>query len=134
MEHHGRAGDLEHADTARGDEHERVETPQQQAQPAATERARASLLQVLNARGTAPPVEVPLAYLSECTSNFDWAERGLGEGAFGRVVEAQDKETQAHLAVKQIKTNFKSWDDCVNLRELKALKALRHKRIVRCVE
>jgi serine/threonine protein kinase len=60
--------------------------------------------------------------------------RVLGEGAFGRVVEAQDKETQAHLAVKQIKTNFKSWDDCVNLRELKALKALRHKRIVRCVE
>ena len=59
--------------------------------------------------------------------------RVLGEGAFGKVVEAIDQSSQAHVAVKQIKTCFKSWDECVNLRELKALKALRHKRIVRCV-
>ena len=57
--------------------------------------------------------------------------RVLGEGAFGRVVEAIDKESQAHVAVKQIKANFRSWDECVKLRELKALKHLRHKRIVR---
>ena len=44
---------------------------------------------------------------------------------------AKRKEGSGEVAVKQIKTCFKSWDECVKLRELKALKHLRHKRIVR---
>jgi len=61
--------------------------------------------------------------------------RVLGEGAFGKVLEARNQqEGNERVAVKQIKSNFKDWTDCVKLRELKALKALRHARIVRLRE
>lgn len=59
----------------------------------------------------------------------------LGEGAFGRVVEALDaSEGNTRVAIKQIKKDFKSWEECVKLRELRALKGLRHPRIVRLRE
>jgi serine/threonine protein kinase len=61
--------------------------------------------------------------------------RLLGEGAFGKVLEARNQaEGGTRVAIKQIKANFKSWDECKNLRELKALKGLRHPRIVRLRE
>lgn len=61
--------------------------------------------------------------------------RVLGEGAFGKVLEARNQiESGARVAIKQIKANFKSWDECKNLRELKALKNLRHVHIVRLRE
>ena len=61
--------------------------------------------------------------------------RVLGEGAFGKVLEAENREEGGvHVAVKQIKANFKDWSECIKLRELKALKGLRHPRIVRLRE
>ena len=49
----------------------------------------------------------------------------LGEGAFGKVVKAQNKKTQDVVAIKQIKTDFKTWEECLQLRELKSLKKLK---------
>jgi serine/threonine protein kinase len=51
------------------------------------------------------------------------------------VLEARNQiESGARVAIKQIKANFKSWDECKSLRELKALKNLRHQHIVRLRE
>ena len=35
--------------------------------------------------------------------------RVLGEGAFGKVLEATNYQNNDRVAVKQIKSNFKSW-------------------------
>ena len=109
------------------------------AAAASMERARASLLQVLNARGAAPPVEVPLAYLTECTAAFDWTERGLGEGAFGRVFRGVDPVSGARFAVKKLKDELvRPGADAAALaamhraaaREVQVLSRFRHPHIV----
>jgi serine/threonine protein kinase len=55
----------------------------------------------------------------------------LGTGAFGDVFKMQHKQTGEVVAVKQIKKSFKTWDECVQLRELASLKKLKkHPNIV----
>lgn len=48
----------------------------------------------------------------------------LGEGAFGMVMLAFNKQegNGIKLAIKMIKQNYRSWEECVKLRELRALK------------
>ncbi|KAK9120873.1 hypothetical protein Syun_018490 [Stephania yunnanensis] len=56
----------------------------------------------------------------------------LGEGSFGRVWKAVDKQTGDVLAIKELK-KFKccSWKKCLILREVKALRGLDHPNIVK---
>ena len=78
--------------------------------------------------------------------------RILGEGAFGEVFEACSKATGNQtctdggmrrasspvllfegdvVAIKHIKKSFRSWDECVHLRELQSLKRIKkHVKIV----
>lgn len=58
----------------------------------------------------------------------------LGEGTFGAVKKVRDKESGDFLAMKCFKQRFKSWDACLELRELRALKKLVHPNIVRLRE
>lgn len=48
----------------------------------------------------------------------------LGDGTYGRVYKARDKKTSEVVAIKQLKTKFSSFDDCLRLRELQSLRAL----------
>ena len=48
----------------------------------------------------------------------------LGEGAYGVVVKCINTQTQEHVAIKKIKGKYASWDACVNMPEVQALKKL----------
>mmetsp|Transcript_80050 Transcript_80050/g.183390 ORF Transcript_80050/g.183390 Transcript_80050/m.183390 type:complete len:780 (+) Transcript_80050:21-2360(+) len=54
----------------------------------------------------------------------------LGEGAFGEVVKASHKSSGQVVAIKQIKKVFRSWDECLKLKELASLRKLKHDNIV----
>jgi len=54
----------------------------------------------------------------------------IGTGAFGDVQKAVHKESKQVVAVKIIKEKFFSWDECMNLREVKSLRKLHHENIV----
>ena len=53
-------------------------------------------------------------------------EQTLGEGAFGAVYKAKNKQTNETVAIKYIKKKFRSWDECMQLKELTSLKKLKN--------
>lgn len=54
----------------------------------------------------------------------------LDQGAFGYVYKARDVQTSEIVAVKQFKQNFYKFKDCLELREVRFLKDLKHPNIV----
>lgn len=58
----------------------------------------------------------------------------LEEGSFGMVMKARAKDTGDLVAIKRIKKKFYSWDECVNLREVKSLRKMNHANIVKLKE
>lgn len=66
-------------------------------------------------------------------ARFEWLKQ-LGDGTFGSVHLFRNKETHDLVAVKTMKKKFYSWDECVNLREVKSLKKLNHPNIVKLKE
>eukprot|EP01135_Chromosphaera_perkinsii_P003390 Nk52_evm14s242 gene=Nk52_evmTU14s242 len=58
----------------------------------------------------------------------------LGDGTYGSVLQARDVETGAVVAIKKMKKKFYSWNECVQLREVKSLKKLSHPNIVKLRE
>jgi protein kinase len=62
-------------------------------------------------------------------------EKTLGTGSFGDVYRACLRDDpHEHVAIKKIKQKYKSWKECLHLRELASLKVLRHANIVRLKE
>ncbi|KAJ6414533.1 hypothetical protein OIU84_003520 [Salix udensis] len=58
----------------------------------------------------------------------------LGAGAFGSVRQAINQETGEVVAIKQIRRRFDSWEECLNLREVKSLQKMNHPKIVKFKE
>lgn len=54
----------------------------------------------------------------------------LGFGSFGTVSKAQEKQTGEIVAIKVLKKPFNSFEECVNLTEIKVLKSLKHDNII----
>ena len=48
----------------------------------------------------------------------------LGDGTFGCVVRAKNKQTGDCVAIKKMKRKFYSWEECMALREIKSLRKL----------
>ena len=48
----------------------------------------------------------------------------LGDGTYGSVVKATNKQTNEEVAIKKMKGQYASWDACINMPEVQALKKL----------
>lgn len=58
----------------------------------------------------------------------------LGDGTCGSVYRAINMETSEIVAVKKMKRKFYSWEECMNLREVKSLRKLNHPNIIKLKE
>ena len=59
----------------------------------------------------------------------------LGEGTFGTVIKCVNTETNELVAIKKMKGKSGSWDECLNLREIKALRKLNnHPNLIKIKE
>ncbi|XP_020622364.1 serine/threonine-protein kinase ICK-like [Orbicella faveolata] len=58
----------------------------------------------------------------------------LGDGTYGSVALARNIETGETVAIKKMKRKYYSWEECINLREVKSLRKLNHANIVKLKE
>ena len=58
----------------------------------------------------------------------------IGEGSFGVVYLAKENSTGQLVAIKKMKRKYNSWEECMNLREVKSLRKIRHDNIVKLRE
>ncbi|XP_037642238.1 serine/threonine-protein kinase MAK-like [Sebastes umbrosus] len=58
----------------------------------------------------------------------------LGDGTYGSVILGKSNDTGELVAIKRMKRKFYSWDECLNLREVKSLKKLNHANVVKLRE
>ncbi|KAM5163133.1 serine/threonine-protein kinase ICK [Mantella aurantiaca] len=58
----------------------------------------------------------------------------LGDGTYGSVLLARSTESGELIAVKKMKRKFYSWEECMNLRELKSLRKLNHPNVIKLKE
>ncbi|CAH8389437.1 unnamed protein product [Eruca vesicaria subsp. sativa] len=58
----------------------------------------------------------------------------VGDGTFGNVWRAVNKQTGEVVAIKKMKKNHYSWEECINLREVKSLSRMNHPNIVKLKE
>nr|KJB51533.1 hypothetical protein B456_008G220700 [Gossypium raimondii] len=60
--------------------------------------------------------------------------REVGDGTFGCVWRAINKLSGEVVAIKKMKKKYYSWEECVNLREVKSLRRMNHPNIVKLKE
>ncbi|XP_076319977.1 serine/threonine-protein kinase ICK isoform X1 [Tachypleus tridentatus] len=58
----------------------------------------------------------------------------LGDGTYGSVVLGQRLDTGEKVAIKRMKKKFYTWEECMNLREVKSLQKLSHPNLVKLKE
>ncbi|XVE57322.1 hypothetical protein DITRI_Ditri04bG0081900 [Diplodiscus trichospermus] len=58
----------------------------------------------------------------------------VGDGTFGSVWRAINKLSGEIVAIKKMKKKYYSWEECVNLREVKSLRRMNHPNIVKLKE
>ncbi len=58
----------------------------------------------------------------------------MGDGAFGTVYKAVNSKTKEVVAIKKMKSKYKSWEECLELREIKSLRKLAHPNIIKMKE
>lgn len=54
----------------------------------------------------------------------------IGDGSYSYLMKAELKETGELVAIKKMKRKFYTWEECMNLREIRALRKLYNKNIV----
>ncbi|XP_073033469.1 cyclin-dependent kinase F-4-like isoform X1 [Primulina eburnea] len=58
----------------------------------------------------------------------------VGDGTFGSVWRALNKQSGEVVAIKRMKKKYYSWEECINLREVKSLRKMNHPNIVKLKE
>lgn len=54
----------------------------------------------------------------------------ISEQEFGIIARAIHIDTGSRVMIKSFRKKFYSWEECVNLREIRALRTLRHPNII----
>jgi male germ cell-associated kinase len=60
--------------------------------------------------------------------------KNMGDGTYGTVYKAENRETGEIVAIKKMKRKYKNWDECMSLREVKSLRKMNHPNLVRLKE
>uniref|UniRef100_A0A7N0V446 Protein kinase domain-containing protein n=1 Tax=Kalanchoe fedtschenkoi TaxID=63787 RepID=A0A7N0V446_KALFE len=60
--------------------------------------------------------------------------KGVGEGTFGSVWQALNEETGEIVAIKKMKKKYYTWEECMDLREVKSLRKMNHPNIMKLKE
>jgi len=60
--------------------------------------------------------------------------KNLGDGTYGQVYLARNKETQELIAIKKMKKKYYDWNEALNLREVRSLRKLQHINVVKLRE
>ncbi|XP_056377123.1 serine/threonine-protein kinase MAK isoform X3 [Hyla sarda] len=58
----------------------------------------------------------------------------LGDGTYGSVLLGKSNESGELVAIKKMKRKFYSWEECMNLKEVKSLKKLNHANVIKLKE
>jgi protein kinase len=58
----------------------------------------------------------------------------LGNGAFGTVTKCRDKETGDLIAIKKMKQRYGSFEECLQLKEVKSLRKIKHPNVVKLLQ
>ena len=58
----------------------------------------------------------------------------MGDGAFGTVYKASNIKTGEVVAIKKMKQKYSSWNECIELREVKSLRKMNHSNIIKMKE
>ncbi|KAI4312972.1 hypothetical protein MLD38_037756 [Melastoma candidum] len=58
----------------------------------------------------------------------------VGDGTFGNVWRAENKQTGEIVAIKRMKRKYYSLEECINLREVKCLQRMKHPNIIKLIE
>lgn len=58
----------------------------------------------------------------------------IGDGTYGVVSKAVNIKTNEIVAIKKMKKKFLSWDECMQLREIKSLRKLNHPNVIKLKE
>jgi|UniRef100_A0A7S4G6M0 protein kinase len=82
--------------------------------------------------GVRPPSAAPP--LNPVLLNQYRVTKTIGDGTYGVVMRAQNTQTNDVVAIKRMKRKFYSWQECMELREIKSLRKLSHPNIVKLRE
>ncbi|XP_022649078.1 serine/threonine-protein kinase ICK-like isoform X2 [Varroa jacobsoni] len=69
-----------------------------------------------------------------CNMNRYATLSALGDGTYGTVLLGQRLDTGEKVAIKQMKKKYYSWEECMNLREVKSLQKLSHTNLIKLKE
>ncbi|MCQ2819020.1 MAG: protein kinase [archaeon] len=58
----------------------------------------------------------------------------IGDGTYGTVYAGKNTLTNEKVAIKKLKNKIKSWEECINMSEVRILKDLHHENIVKLHE
>ena len=58
----------------------------------------------------------------------------LGDGAFGIVTKCLDKQTGELVAIKKMKQRYSSFEECLQLKEVKSLRKIKHENVEKLLQ
>ena len=73
-------------------------------------------------------------YTTQRTMNRYKITKQLGDGTYGSVLKAVNRQSGEIVAIKKMKKKFFTWEECMQLREVKSLKKLNHPNIIKLKE